>query len=279
MSRAGTPQSLAGKVVVVTGAARGIGLATATEAHRRGATVVLGDLHHHEAEAAAVALGERATAGRVDVADAASFAEFLSAAAAVGPVDVLVNNAGIMPIGAFLDGTPELYRRAVEINVLGCIFGTHAVLPAMLERGAGHVVNVASTAGKAPVPGGMTYCATKAAVVAFTETARVEYAGSGISFTCVMPHFTNTDLIAGTTSTKGVPVVQPADVAAAIVDAIEKPKPDVYVPRSMGRILATQPLLGRTVRDAVNRRLGAYNTFLDFDPAARQGYADRISQS
>ncbi|RZI79492.1 MAG: SDR family NAD(P)-dependent oxidoreductase, partial [Microbacterium sp.] len=103
MSRSGTSQKLTGKVVVITGAARGIGLATATEAHRRGAVVVLGDLHHHEAQAAAAALGERAHAGHVDVSDAASFAAFLAAAASYGPVDVLVNNAGIMPIGAFLD--------------------------------------------------------------------------------------------------------------------------------------------------------------------------------
>lgn len=278
MSRADAT-SLSGKVVAITGAARGIGLATATEVHRRGAHVILGDIHVHEAQAAAAALGDRAQAARVDVADASSFAEFLATAAAAGPLDVLVNNAGIMPIGAFLEGTVELYRRAVEINVLGVLHGTHAALPAMVERGSGHIINVASTAGKAPVPGGMTYCATKAAVVAFTETARVEYAGSGVCFTCVMPHFTNTDLIAGTTSTKGIPIVEPADVADAIAQAIAKPQADVYVPKRIGPILATQPLLGRTARDAINRKLGAYNTFLDFDPDQRQGYADRIARS
>ena len=272
-------QQLTGKVIAVTGAARGIGLATATEAHRRGATVVLGDISVHEAEASAASLGERAAAYRVDVSDPTSFAAFLTSAAQHGPLDVLVNNAGIMPIGAFLDGSVDLYRRAIEINVLGVLLGTHAALPAMLERGSGHIINVASTAGKAPVPGGMTYCASKAAVVAFTETARVEYAGTGIDFTCVMPHFTNTDLIAGTRSTKGIPVVEPADVAAAIADAVERPRADVYVPKQIGRILATQPLLGRRLRDTINRRLGAYSTFLDFDAEDRQGYADRIARS
>ncbi len=268
--------NLAGKVVAITGAARGIGLATATELHRRGATVVLGDIHPHAADAAVAALGERASATHVDVSDPASFTDFLATA---GPIDVLINNAGIMPIGAFLDGTPDLYRRAIEINVLGCINGTYAALPGMLERGSGHVINVASTAGKAPVPGGMAYCASKAAVVAFTETARVEYTGRGISFTCVMPHFTNTDLIDGTKPTKGVPLVQPADVAEAIADAVVRPRADVYVPRSIGPMLATQPLLGRRLRDSLNRKMGAYDTFLDFDAQQRQDYADRIATS
>ena len=267
------------KVVAITGAARGIGLATAREAVRRGARVVIGDVDAAAVEMAAAELGQGAHPVQVDVSDADSVAAFVKAADAVGPLAVLVNNAGIMPIGEFLALSPATYRRAVEINVLGCIFGTHAALPGMLERGAGQIVNVASTAGKAPVPGGATYCATKAAVLAFTETTRVEYAGTGIDFTCVLPHFTNTELIAGTSGTRGIRVVEPDDVAKAICDAIERPRPDVYVPKVIGTILSTQPLIGRTLRDAVNRRLGAYRAFLDFDHGARAGYDDRIAQS
>ncbi|RNL80179.1 SDR family oxidoreductase [Nocardioides marmorisolisilvae] len=272
-------QSLAGKVVAITGAGRGIGLATAREALRRGATVVVGDVDGESVEMAAAELGQGAHPVQVDVSDADSMAAFVKAAEAVGPLSVLVNNAGIMPIGEFLALSPAAYRRAVEINVLGAIFGTHAALPAMLERGAGQIINVASTAGKAPVPGGATYCATKAAVVAFTETTRVEYAGTGVDFTCVLPHFTNTELIAGTSGTRGIPVVEPDDVAKGICYAIEKPRPDVYVPKVIGTVLATQPLMGRTVRDAINRRLGAYRAFLDFDHGARARYDDRIAQS
>lgn len=267
------------KVVAITGAARGIGLATAREALRRGAEVVIGDVDDEGIEMAAAELGQGAHPVRVDVSDAESVAAFVKTAEAVGPLAVLVNNAGIMPIGDFLTLSPASYRRAVEINVLGCIFGTHAALPAMLERGAGQIINVASTAGKAPVPGGATYCATKAAVVAFTETTRVEYAGTGVDFTCVLPHFTNTELIAGTSGTRGIPVVEADDVAKAICDAIERPRPDVYVPKVIGTILGAQPLLGRTVRDAINRRLGAYRAFLDHDHAVRARYDDRIARS
>jgi NADP-dependent 3-hydroxy acid dehydrogenase YdfG len=271
--------SLAGKVVAITGAARGIGLATATEAHARGATVVLGDVDEVAAKQAAERLGARATGAAVDVADAESFAAFVLTAHAHGPVDVLVNNAGIMPIGHFTEQSAATHRRAVEVNVLGCINGAHAVLPGMLKRGSGQVVNVASTAGRAPVPGGATYCATKAAVLALTETLRVEHAGSGVDFTAVLPHFTNTELIAGTTATKGVPVVQPADVARAVCDAIARPRHDVYVPGVMRGLLATQPLLGRRLRDTLNRRMGAYRAFLDIDAAARAGYDDRVARS
>jgi NAD(P)-dependent dehydrogenase (short-subunit alcohol dehydrogenase family) len=269
--------TLAGKRIAVTGAGRGIGLATAKELARRGASVVIGDLDLATATAAASAVGDDAQGFALDVSDPVSFAAFVADATKDGPLDALINNAGIMPIGPFLEQSVEVYRRAVEVNVLGNIHGMHVALPAMLERGTGHIINVASTAGKAPVPGGTTYCGTKAAVVALTETARVEYAGTGVSFTCVMPHFTNTELIAGTHGTKLIPIAEPEDVARAIADAVEKPRPDVYVPKVLGAILSTQPLLTRGLRDYINRKLGAYDTFLDFDAKARAGYANRIS--
>ena len=259
--------------IAVTGAGRGIGLATAKALHDEGATVIIGDLDESAAQAAATTIGPRAQAYALDVADYDSFARFIENA---GPVDVLVNNAGIMPIGRFLDLPPAVHRKAVEVNVIGCLNGMHLALPGMLERGRGQIVNVASTAGKTPVPGGLSYCGTKSAVIALTETARVEYAGSGVEFTCVMPHFTNTELISGTSAMRFFPVVEPEDVADAIVNAIRKPKADVYVPKIVGAVLRTQRLMGRGVRDFVSRKLGAYNTFLDVDQSARAGYDSRI---
>ena len=271
--------SLHGRRIAITGGGRGIGLATAIALHRRGATVVIGDLDLDSATAAAGAVGPGTEAYPVDVSDYQSFATFYKEATATAPLDVLINNAGIMPIGAFLDQSAERHRRAVEINVMGCINGMHLALPAMVERGAGQIINVASSAGKAPVPGGLTYCGTKAAVIALTETARVEYAGTGVEFTCVMPSFTNTELIAGTAGLKFIPTAQPDDVAEAIAAAIARPAADVFVPKIIGPILRSQPLIGRRLRDLVNRRLGAYRTFLDFDPTARAEYQHRIDES
>jgi hypothetical protein len=94
-----------------------------------------------------------------------------------------------------------------------------------------------------------------------------------------MPSFTATELIAGTKGTKFIANVTPDAVATAIADAIAKPKPDVYVPAAVGVIARTQPLIGRRVRDAINRAIGADRTFLDVDRTARAGYDARIRQS
>ncbi|MCX8559923.1 SDR family oxidoreductase [Mycolicibacterium mucogenicum] len=271
--------SLRGRRIAITGAGRGIGLATAKALRARGATIIIGDLDIESATAAADLVGPGTEAYPVDVSDYESFAAFHKEATADAPIDVLINNAGIMPIGRFLDQSADKHRRAVEINVMGCINGMHLALPAMVERGRGHIINIASSAGKTPVPGGLTYCGTKAAVIALTETARVEYAGTGVQFTCVMPSFTNTELIAGTSGLKFIPTAQPDDVAHAIVDAVSHPTADVFVPRIIGPILRTQPLIGRRLRDAINTQLGAYNTFLDFDPKARAEYQHRIDES
>lgn len=270
-------QHLSGKVIAITGGARGIGLATARAAHARGARVAIGDVDGGAAKEAAASLGEDVLALELDVTDEKSFTAFLGEVERrFGVLDVLINNAGIMPIGPFLDEAVSRSRRAVDVNVMGPLIGTQLALAGMVRRGRGHIVNVASAAGKSPVPGGVTYAATKAAIVSLTESIRVELAGSGVSFTCVMPSFTNTELISGTSGTKFIRTVEPDEVAGAIVRAIESRKPDVYVPRVIGFILKTQPLIGRKLRDWVNHSIKADRTFLDVDKRAREGYDARI---
>jgi NAD(P)-dependent dehydrogenase (short-subunit alcohol dehydrogenase family) len=240
--------------------------------------VVIGDVDAQAATEAAAAIGSRAAATTLDVRDEGSFRDFLAfAETTFGPVEVLINNAGIMPIGPFTDEPVEVARRALEINLLGCLIGMKVALPAMVSAGRGHILNVSSVAGKSPVPGGLTYAATKAAVVSATETARVEYAGTGVDFTCVMPSFTNTDLVAGTSGTRFIKNIEPTQVATAIRDAIARPRADVYVPGSVGVIAKTTPLLGRRLRDAINRGLKADRTFLEIDQGARADYTKRIT--
>jgi NADP-dependent 3-hydroxy acid dehydrogenase YdfG len=271
-------RSITGLHVALTGGARGIGLATAIELTRLGARVTIGDLDFDVATSAAATHG-LAGAVRLDVTDRASFAEFLTVAGPGGVVDVLINNAGIMPIGGFLQQTPETYERVFDINVMGCLHGMHLALPGMVNRGSGHIVNVASTAGRSPVPGGLAYCGSKAAVRHLTETARVEFGSAGVDFTCVFPHFTNTELIAGTKGMKLLPTVEPSDVAHAIGRAIAKRKKDVSVPKVVGPMLSAQPAMGRRLRDALSRKLGAYDTFLDIDTTERAGYDNRAQNS
>lgn len=280
MSASTGVRTLSGKRIAITGAGRGIGRATAIELQRRGALVAIGDIDTDAAKDAATSIGSDASAHHIDVTDSESFASFLAdASQAMGGIDVLINNAGVMPIGHFLDIDEKTVRRATEINLLGPTLGMRAALPAMLAQGRGHIVNVASVAGKAAVPGGLYYCSHKAGVIALTEGARLEFGSRGIDFTCVMPSFTNTDLIAGTKGTKFLKNVEPEDVAVAIADAIESKQKDVYVPKSLRQITFTQSMTGRRVRDFLNRRLGAYDTFLDIDQAGRAGYNDRISKS
>jgi NAD(P)-dependent dehydrogenase (short-subunit alcohol dehydrogenase family) len=152
-------------VVAITGAGRGIGQATAERFARTGACVAVGDIDLEAAESTV----SRLPSGiglKLDVADHASFERFIAETEArLGPIDILVNNAGIMPVGPFLDQGVDLARRVMDVNVHGPVHGIRAVLPGMLSRGHGHIVNVSSTAGKLTGPGCALYSASKAAVI------------------------------------------------------------------------------------------------------------------
>lgn len=272
--------SLRGHRVIITGAARGIGFATARAFIAAGARVAIGDIDGVAAAVAAAELGHDTVAFPLDVTDPGSFAAFVaSAEEALGGIDVFINNAGVMPIGPFLEVDEDVEARSVQINVTGVLTGMRLALRRFTAQGYGHVVNVGSTAGRTAVPGGIAYCAEKAAVKHGTEAARIEFGTDRIRFSTVMPAFTNTELIAGTSGLKLFRNVEPSEVADAVVDAVRTGRRDVYVPRIAGPIMATQAVLGRRVRDAVNRRLGVYDTFLSFDPRARSDYQDRIKRS
>ena len=161
---------LAGETAAITGGARGIGRATAAAFLRRGMKVAIGDVDLETARQTASELGPSAVALPLDVTDRSSFSSFLDGAEEqLGPVDVLVNNAGIMQLGRFIDEDDLTARRMVDINLHGVIFGMKLALARMIPRDRGHIVNISSQAGKFGSPGGATYSATKHAVVGLTE--------------------------------------------------------------------------------------------------------------
>lgn len=268
---------LDGAIIAVTGGGRGIGLAIARALAARGARVAIGDIDEDLARAAAESLNGHG--GRLDVRDRESFAAFLDGTRrALGPIDVLVNNAGIMASGPFLDEDDGLSDAQIDINLRGVIHGCKLVLPGMIARGSGHIVNVASMAGVLAVPGLAVYCATKFGVVGLTDTLREEYRDSGVDFTTVMPAKVTTELAAGTdTAARGVPTASPDDVAAAVVDALVDRLPAVTVPRYMAPVAPLQGLTPHWLLRGLRRTLGDRRVLDAIDRGARVDYEKRIA--
>jgi NAD(P)-dependent dehydrogenase (short-subunit alcohol dehydrogenase family) len=264
------------KVIVITGGARGIGLATATALHNLGAKVAIGDIDEVKVKESGTALGLDVY-GRLDVTDSHSFSEFLDEVERqLGPVDVLINNAGIMPLGLIGDEPDAVTRRVLDINVYGVILGTKLAVQRMVPRRTGHVINVASLAGEANIPGAATYCASKHAVIGFTDTVRLEYRKTGVKFSMVLPTFVNTELIAGTSGAKGFKNAEPADVANAIIELIARPKPRVRVTKAMGALAVSAKFMPRPVAEGLNRMLGGEHVFTDaVDAEKRKDYEAR----
>jgi NADP-dependent 3-hydroxy acid dehydrogenase YdfG len=270
-----------GQVAAVTGAARGIGRATAEAFLREGMKVAIGDLDYATAQQTAGELGHGTVAFALDVTQRASVKDFLDGVEAqLGPIDVLVNNAGIMQVGHTIwEEDDATTQRMVDINVNGVMHGIKEIVPRMLARDRGHVVNIASTAGKGGFPGGGTYCGTKHFVVGVSEALRAELRGTGIEVSCVMPVVVNTELASGLTETRGVKQVQPEDVADEIVAALKEPRFDVFVPRSVAGITKVMALLPRSGREGLSRALKADQVLAQIDTGQRAAYELRASHS
>jgi NADP-dependent 3-hydroxy acid dehydrogenase YdfG len=268
------------KTVAVTGGARGIGRAIATTLARLGMTVAIADIDGAAAEATAGELGSTVHPYRLDVTDAGAFAEFLDQVERdLGPLDVLVNNAGIMPAGPFLSETPESTRRQWEINIGGVVNGCRAFLPRCVERGHGHVINTSSVAGKTGYAGIATYSGTKFYVYGFSEALRTELHDTGVNISVVMPGFVKTELTAGIGDARFFRRITPAQVAAAVADVIVRPRFDVHVPKVLGPMAVVMSMLPRGARDAALRFARADRLALEFDPVRRVAYVARAAAS
>ena len=212
--------SQAGRRAFVTGGASGIGAAVSTRLVADGAEVIIGDIDFAAAEGHAKEIG--AGAVYLDVADPESAQGAMQAA---GPLDILVNCAGITDIGWFSDFTPERWRRLIAVNLEGVFACTRAALPAMQQAGYGRIVNIASEAGRMGATTQAAYAATKAGVIAFTMSIARENARYAITANAIAPGPIDTPLL-GTMSpraveilTRGVPLRRlgtPAEVAAAV---------------------------------------------------------------
>jgi short-subunit dehydrogenase len=276
------PRILAGQTAAITGAARGIGKATAQALLRQGMKVAIGDVDFAAARQAAAELGASTVALPLDVTDRASFSAFLDRAEdQLGPVDVLVNNAGIMQIGRFIDEDDLTARRMVDINIHGVILGTKLALERMLPRDRGHIVNISSQAGKFGAPGGATYSATKHAVVGLTEAVRGELRlmKAGIDVSYVMPFVVDTELGSGLGEARGLKNLQPTDVADAIVEALQHGTVDVWVPKSAKRTNTLGTLLPRSLSEGMARAMKADTVLAGADAGVRRRYELRASRS
>jgi short-subunit dehydrogenase len=280
------PRILAGQSAAITGAARGIGRATAEAFLSQGMRVAIGDVDLAAAERTAAEIDDPthpcAVALPLDVTDRASFAGFLDEAETqLGPLDVVVNNAGIMPLGRFVDEDDLAARRTIDINLHGVILGMKLALARMLPRDRGHIVNIASQAGKFGAPGGATYSATKHAVVGLSEAVRGELRlmGAHVDLSYVMPFVVDTELGSGLGRARGLHNLRPAEVADAIVEALQQGIVEVWVPKSTKRTFQLGQLLPRSIAEGLGRAMKADRVLVDTDVATRRAYELRAARS
>ena len=268
-----------GAVVIVTGAARGIGAKTAELFSARGATVWLGDVDADVAATIAAGL-PRCRAAYLDVTRRSSWDRFVAdAVRESGGIDILVNNAGVMPLGAFDAETESTTDLILDVNVRGVLNGMRALIPSMVARGRGHVINVASMAGMIPIPGMVTYNASKFAALGASLAARREYAGTGVSVSAVLPSAVRTELASGVQLGSGLPTVDPDDVARAILKTVRTRAARTSVPGWVAPGWAlVDALVPEALQSAVRTRIDDRRALTKLDEQSRSAYLQRIDR-
>jgi short-subunit dehydrogenase len=275
-------RELQGRTALVTGSSGGIGREIARHLARAGMNVVVSG-RREDALAAAVeelqALGVRAAAVPADLADLSQVDPLIERAeAALGPLDVLVNNAGVESIGAFTRYAREDLTSMIDVNLTAPLLLTHRVVPGMVERDRGHVVFISSVAGKVGTAYNQPYCATKGALVKLTQSLRAEYLDSPVGFSVVCPGFVAGDGMYqrmaddGFTSNRLMGTTTTERIADRVVDAIRRDRPEVVDSGTPLRpILALAELAPRLV-ERIAPRFGANELFRRV--AAARGRAD-----
>ena len=235
-----------GSIAFITGASRGIGREVARQAVAKGAQVGLISRSEDELRELLAEVGGRGAVAVADVADRAQTDEaFAKLAGELGPADILVNNAGVGAFGAVADTDIDTFERLMRINYLGTVYATKAVLPGMLERRRGHIVNVASIAGRIGAPLEAAYSATKFAVVGLSEAMMIELAPRGVGVSMVNPGPVETEFF----NARGVPYQRKTPkplsakrVARDVIDVVERNKLETYLPRWLRQAVVSRVL-------------------------------------
>lgn len=257
--------SVSDRVVAITGASSGIGSALARRLGAAGAKVVVSARRSARLEALVEDITRAGGQAMSVTADVTSPADMDGLVAATiqrfGRIDVMVANAGIGYHGALDDSTPEAMQRLVEVNLLGTFHAAKAALVPMRRQGHGHIIAISSIVGRRGVSGSSIYSATKAGQLAFIESLRAEFAGSGLHASVVLPVATKTEFhdairreFGHTTEGRG-PRQSVDDVARAIESCIARPRPEVYPMRS-SRLLAVMNIVAPALTDRFVRRFG-----------------------
>jgi short-subunit dehydrogenase len=263
------------RVAVVTGAARGIGRQIASDLLNVGYTVVIGDLDLKQTEATAADLGEHCSAVRLDVTDREMLGKVIAdVEKSIGPIAVWVNNAGIMPTGYFVEQDVDVSAKVIDVNYLGVMQSTKIMLPRMLERGAGTILNIASATGAKPLAGAAVYSGSKAAIIGFSDAVRREIRKSGVHICVILPNLARTEMSAGIRGPKALGSVSAEQVSAVALRAIRTGRFESFVPRRLGPVIRFSRLLPTGAQDWLDDRVGTDKIGLGGDPAARAAYID-----
>lgn len=267
--------------VLITGGARGIGFDTARRLLREGSRITLWDLDSHALERAETRLREDAPEAQVALrrCDIGDYEEVHSAFAEaeknLGPIDVLINNAGHMAPGEFLDQPAEVWQQTIAINLSALVELTHLALPGMYHRRRGHIVNISSAAGTIGVPGLAVYSASKWGVWGFSEALRAEAAPRGVMVSSIHPSYIATGMFAGArlrgVGSLLVPQLRSHDVVAeAIVEsALKRGRTSPKRPRTVRLAVLLRGILPDPIFNAAMKRLGVWNSMGSWQGSSR----------
>lgn len=268
--------SLSDARVLITGGARGIGAATAALFAAHGARVWIGDVDADACTATAAQLG--ICGAHLDVTDTGSWRALVERIEADGPLEILINNAGVMPLGPFEAETGQIRDLILDVNVRGVLNGMQAVIEPMAARGHGHIINVASMAAMIPIPGMLSYNASKFAALGASLAARREYAGTGVAVSAILPSAVRTELASGAPLGGGMPTVDPADVAAAILEVVGSRVARRSVPRWVAPAWDARAFVPERLQNLARRILDDRRALTGIDTTARAGYIARVDK-